>query len=208
MNRRKFIALTATGASATLAGCLPSVEQVEELPRPVLGNEESDVVLEVFEDLGCGSCRIYELNTFPTLEEEYIQSGKIRYEYYDFPIPVSQEWSYILGNASRAIQDRIGLDAFWDYKRAMLENQNNISMDIIKDEARKLGVEEIDTFVNDIQGGVYDPVLNSDKNYGESEYSVSATPTLVLNGQILSGQAGSNYDVLSSAIEQTIAEQN
>jgi protein-disulfide isomerase len=208
MNRRKFIALTATGVSATLAGCLPSVEQVEELPRPVLGDEQSDVTVEVFEDLGCPACRRYELNTFPTLSEEYIETGDIRYEYYDYVQPVNPQWSNILSNACRAIQDRVGMDAFWEYKRVILENQQNISMDIVENTAEELGIEKIDTFVNDIEGGVYDPVIEADYEYGSDEYNVSATPTIVLNGQVLSSQAIGNYSVLSSAIDQEIANQN
>lgn len=201
MDRRKFLALTGTGVAAGLAGCLPDVEQVEELPRPVLGDEESDVVLRVFEDLGCPACQTYNQTVQPPLLEEYVETGDIRYEYYDYVLPANPSWSNYLNNAVRGVQDRQGNQAFWDFKDAMYDNQDQIDIDIVRDEAEAVGVEDPDELANDADAGVYDPVIESDMDFGESEYSVSATPTLVLNGQVLSGAAGNDFDVLSGAIE-------
>ena len=204
MNRRKFLALTGAGATASLAGCLPDVEQVEELPRPVKGNEESDVVLRVFEDLGCPACRQYELNTYPSIEEDYINTDKIRYEYYDFVLPADPRWSNLLANAARGVQDRVGQDAFWEFVSGVFDNQNQLSTDVVRQQGESAGVEELDKWINDSEAGVYEPVVESDIDFGNNEYNVSGTPTLVLNDQVLSSQAAGDYQVVKSAIDSEL----
>lgn len=207
MNRRSFLALTGAGATASLAGCLPDVERVQELPRPVKGDEESEVVLRVFEDLGCPACRQYELNIVPSLEEDYIQNQEIRYEFYDYVIPANPEWSNVLANAARGVQDRAGNDAFWEFISAVFENQTQLSTELLREQGESVGVEEVDTWLNDSEAGVYEPVIESDIDLGNNEYDVSGTPTLVLNDQVLSSQAAGNYELLSSAIEEQLSSE-
>lgn len=201
MNRRKFLALSGTGVTATLAGCLPDVERVEELPRPVLGDEESDVVLRVFEDLGCPACAQYSTTVQPSLIEQYVDTGDIRYEFYDYVIPANPQLSRFLNNSARAVQDRQGNQAFWDFSKEIFENQSEAGLDLVTETAEQLGVENPDEMANKADAGVYNPVIESDIEFGENEYDVSATPTLVLNGEVLSSSAASNFDVLSNSIE-------
>lgn len=205
MNRREFILSATSGTAVALAGCLSNPSNgVKELPRPVLGDPDSSVVLKAFEDMACSHCRTYELEIVPSLIEDYIDTNKIRYEYYDFVIPVSSKWSPTLANAARGVQDRLGNEEFWDYKRTIFENQSNLSMDFLISEAESLGVEESDIFNNDIAGRRYSPVINDDKEYGKENYNVQGTPTLVLNDTVLQGQTVANYNILSDAIKESI----
>ena len=204
MNRRKYLALSGTGITATLAGCLPDIETVEELPRPVLGNEDSSVVLRVFEDLGCPACAQYSTTVQPSLVEEYVETGDIRYEFYDYVIPANPNLSRFLNNSARAVQDRQGNQAFWDFSKEIFENQADAGLDLVKETAEQLGVENPAEMANKADGGVYDPVIDSDIELGDNEYNVSATPTLVLNDQVLSSSTTSNFDALSNSIETAL----
>lgn len=204
MDRRTFLALTGSGATASLAGCLPDAETVQELPRPVKGDEESDTVLRVFEDLGCPACRQYNQGIVPSLEEEYIQTNEIRYEFYDYVLPANQRWSSVLANAARGVQERVGNDAFWEFIDGAFENQNQLSTEVLREIGEESGVEEVEVWLNDSEAGVYEPVIESDIEFGDNEYDVSGTPTLVLNDQVLSSQAAGNYQVLKSSIDQQL----
>lgn len=204
MKRREFTALLGTGMTASLAGCLPDVQTVDDLERPVIGDPESDVVLRVFEDLGCPACRRYEQGPFQSLKEEYIETEKIRYEFYDYVIPANPNWSQFLANAARGVQDRVGNDAFWNFTSEIFDNQRNLSNSVIRSAGENAGVEDIDEWENDAQGGVYDPVISDDAKFGENEYNVSATPTLVLNDTVLSNAATGDFTVLQSSIEQVL----
>lgn len=45
------------------------------------GDPEALVQVVEFSDFGCGYCRQFHLETFPTLREEYVETGKVRWKY-------------------------------------------------------------------------------------------------------------------------------
>lgn len=200
MDRRKFLAISGAGVAAGLAGCLPDTSRVEELPRPFIGDEDSSVVVEVYDDFACPSCRDFVLNELPAIDEEYIQNDLIRYEHHDYPIPVHSRWSSEMANAARAVQDRLGNESFFDYKTTLYENQQNISRDIILQEAEAVGVEDMNDFESDIESSMYRPVIQSDADEGQSR-GVQGTPTIFVNGDMLSDFS---QQTVSSVIEQNL----
>jgi len=71
--------------------------------RPVIVDPEADVVVQAFEDFTCGHCATYKLEHFPTIREEYIDPGEVRYEHWDFPIPVNETWAVPVASAARGV---------------------------------------------------------------------------------------------------------
>lgn len=45
------------------------------------GDAEAPIKIVEFSDFGCGYCRRFHTETFPTLEEEWIDSGKVQWKY-------------------------------------------------------------------------------------------------------------------------------
>ena len=45
------------------------------------GSDDAPVRVIEFSDFGCGYCRQFHLETYPTLEEEYIATGKVEWKY-------------------------------------------------------------------------------------------------------------------------------
>lgn len=198
MDRRKFLAITGSGVVASAAGCLSDpVDRVDELPRPVKGDPDSDVVVQVFEDLGCPACARYNQTVQPTIEDEYVSTDQIRYEHYDYVIPANPRLSSFLNNAARGVQDELGQDEFWDFIDWVFENQTQLSTGMVSDEVAARGITDPDSFVNVAQNGKYKPVIDSDQEFGSEEYNVSSTPTVVVSGQVVSPSA----EVISSAID-------
>ena len=46
-----------------------------------LGDPEAPIQILEFSDFGCGYCRQFHLETFPTLIEEYVDAGKVKWKY-------------------------------------------------------------------------------------------------------------------------------
>jgi len=198
MNRRTFTKLVGVGAVGSVAGCLSNVDTVDELPRPVLGYEESDITVRVFEDLGCPACARYEARVFPDVESQYIETDIIRYEFYDYVLPASPI-SGFLNNAARGVQDRVGNDAFWEFVSLVFDNQSQMDTDLTQELAGQVGVDEPEVLTNDAEGGVYDPVLESDKSFGQDNYGNLGTPTVVINDTVVDS---ADFNTISSAIDQ------
>ena len=45
------------------------------------GSEDAPIAVVEFSDYGCGYCRRFHTETFPTLMEEYVETGQVRWKY-------------------------------------------------------------------------------------------------------------------------------
>ncbi len=197
MNRRKFIAASAGAAGMAIAGCIELGETVDELPRPIKGDEDAPVTLEVFEDFACPACQDFITNVVPDLESEYIDEGDVQFHHYDWPIPTDNRWSYEMANAARAVQDREGEEAFFEYKELLYEDQSNISEDVLRTAAEEVGIEDVEGVLDDAANSVYQPVIDDDTEEG-NQLEVEVIPTVFVNGEMM---PDFSYETLTGAID-------
>ncbi len=191
LSRRSYLA--AGGAAATgLAGCLggssgsvpdcPEAPEgtVEEMPRPVVGDPEASVTVAVFEDFACPHCATYSLQVFPEIKSAYVDSGKIRYEHHDFPLPVSQKWSWAAASAARAVQNAADDATFFEYAHDLYENQGDYSMSLVSDLADGVGVTGCVAEVA-ARKLTYEPYLKAEQRRAKQR-GVPGTPAVFVNG--------------------------
>ena len=101
-NRRDFcqggaavaLAIAFVGASLlsfagpARADAVPVVELMapEALPDMVMGNEKAPVTIIEYASMTCPHCARFQENTFPELKKRYIDTGKVRYIFREFPL--------------------------------------------------------------------------------------------------------------------------
>src|SRR5262249_22728084 len=57
-----------------------------ELPETALGRSDAPVTIVQYASMTCPYCRKFQIETFPLLKKEYIDTGKVRYVLREFPI--------------------------------------------------------------------------------------------------------------------------
>ncbi|GGL43281.1 hypothetical protein GCM10009037_28450 [Halarchaeum grantii] len=208
--RRDYLATAGALGVGLLAGCLGSggdgssvdVEVVESMPTPVRGDPDADVTVQVFEDYACPHCATYATEVAPRVFEEYATPGTIRYEHHDFPIPVSETWSWAGANAARAVQEQVDVEAFFEYTHDLFANQGayvgqgDAGYDFLGSTAEEYGADA-DAVVRAAKGGKYDPVLRAGKQAGR-DMGLDGTPEVYVNG---SATDGYEYGTVRDAIE-------
>ena len=168
--------------------------------RPTLGDPQSDVVVQVFEDFTCGHCASYTANHFPTIREEYIEPGEIRYEHWDWPIPVNETWAVPVASAARGVGVRDGDEAFFEFASAAYESQGSYSGEAIGAAAEAAGADPC-AAMSDARFATYGEASADDRSEGES-MGVSGTPTIFVNGNPV--EEGYGAQSIAAAIESEL----
>ena len=77
------------GANAAMKTAMPTtqVDMREALPQNhVLGNPNAPVAIYEFSSLGCFHCQDFHVDLLPRLKEEFIDTGKVKLIFADFPL--------------------------------------------------------------------------------------------------------------------------
>jgi len=177
-----------------------------QLPPPVRGDPEAGVTLAVYEDFACPHCRDYNENGYPGLAEAFVDTGRIRYEHRDLPIPVLDPESFEAASAARSVQDRHGDEAFWEYADALFANQNALGAEtpaLYADLAADLGYEG-GPVRTDAVDQAYANTVGDDRE-GGVDAGVEGTPGFVVNGEVVANGFGdATVDTVRSAIEERL----
>jgi len=159
----------------------PSRQSIDLDDDPVLGDENAPVTIVSFEDFQCPFCKRSFDQTFPQLKKEYIDTGKVKYVYRDFPLSFHPEAQ----PAAEAAECADEQGKFWEMHDLIFQNQAIMSNSAYKQWAEQLGLDTAQ-FNDCLDSGKYRQEVQSDSNYG-SQVGVSGTPTFFINGIRLVG---------------------
>ena len=138
--------------------------------NPVLGNNSAKVVMLEFIDYECYYCRLYVRETFPSIQDQYIDTGKIRYVVMDYPL---QTYSQKAAEASHCAADQ---GKFWEIHKLMMEKPNLLSSPISYAEPLELDEE---TFKKCLDDGKYVDAVFDDRVQA-LQAGVMGTPEFII----------------------------
>lgn len=148
---------------------------------PVLGDQNAPVTIIEFSDFECPFCKRFFSNTLPQLTREYIDTGKVKLVYRDFPLSFHP-------NAQKAAEAGECADdqgKFWEMHDKIFENQQAIGIADLKSYAASLGLDTSE-FNSCLDSGKHVKEIQKDISDG-SKYGASGTPTFFINGIKLVG---------------------
>lgn len=145
----------------------------------VLGDPQAPILLVEFADAQCPFCRQFAIQTWPTIVQKYIRTGKVRMELRltDFLGPDSTR-------AARALEGAALQDKMWDASARFYEVQGRENTGYVTDAFLRQvlgGVRglDVDQVMRDRSGSQVRDELGAVKSM-LSRYGVSSTPTLLV----------------------------
>jgi protein-disulfide isomerase len=198
ITRREFVvsagALVAT--AALFSSALPAFAQSqEELMRPgplpdlVLGKADAPVTIIEYASMTCPHCANFHKTTYPALKEKYIDTGKVRFIFREFPLDELAVAASMLarcsakgGSGEKAIALIDVLFASQD-KWAVRD-----PLPALLQISKQAGFTQatFDECLKDQK--LYNDILAM-RERGSKEYKVESTPTLFVNGKMQKGGA-------------------
>ena len=106
----------------------------------VLGDPDAPVTIIEFSDYQCAYCGRHYTQTLPLIKSEYIDTGKVKLVFRDFPLASLHPMAIPSAEAAECVRDVAGNDeAYFEYHDIIFENQNLLSTDNLKSWAKDLG---------------------------------------------------------------------
>jgi protein-disulfide isomerase len=199
-SRRAFTAILSLAGLAALPGLTPfelvgnaSAQNVpaELLAKPMalpeigLGSAKAPVTIVEYASLSCPHCAAFAENVFPMLRQKYIDTGKVRFVFREFPLDIKAAAASMLARC-------IGKDDAEKYFGALhlLFQQQELLMAETKATLMLVGKqagmseEAVEVCAKD------QPLLDKisvDQRFAFDVLKVDATPTFFVNGERLKG---------------------
>jgi protein-disulfide isomerase len=101
----------------------------------VMGKKDAPVTMIEFSDYQCPFCKRFFETTLPTLKAEYIDSGKVRYVFRDFPLDQIHPHARKAAEAAQCAGDQ---GKYWEMHDLLFQNQQALQVESLKAHARSL----------------------------------------------------------------------
>ena len=168
-------------------------------PVLVMGSPDAPVTIDDYSSLGCPHCADFHLNTLPKIKKDFIDTGKVKFVFHEFPldkasvdgallvgcVPAAQAWDAI--NLLYYQQDKWAHDEKYDDK--LVGYGQMLGLTEAKVKACLADDKKRDAF---LQGRV-DAV---------KKYNIEGTPTFIFNDGKARMMGAQPYDQVANAIKQ------
>lgn len=109
-----------------LSGSAPSTvtrQTVAVGNLPPLGSANAKVTLIEFSDYQCPFCARHFTQAEPQIKKDYLDTGKVKFYYRDFPLPQIHPGAQKAAEAARCAGDQ---NKYWEYHDLIFQNQQTI----------------------------------------------------------------------------------
>jgi protein-disulfide isomerase len=191
-------------ANAALAGgAAPAAAQavnLAELHQPgplgdkILGSDKAPVTIVEYASLTCGHCANFHARTFPSLKQKYIDTGKVRLIFREFPTQPAEVAiaGFMLARCSGDNYFPL-LDALFEQQKSWATDPYNGFLRIAKQAGFTQQTFEACLKDSKLAGEIQQVALR-----GNEKFKVESTPTFFINGHRVVG------DIAPAELEKVI----
>lgn len=188
-------------APAPAAAPLPALQQV--LAERSIGSPDAPVTIHEFASLSCPHCAAFSTETYPQLKKNYIDTGKARIVFHDFPLNRPALDASVVARCAQP-------DRFFALISMLFEQQQQwVTKDNYRDELKKrailagVGPATADACMADkpMMEGVVK--MRTD---AETTFKVNSTPTFVFNDDKARLVGAQDYATFAATIDKLAGE--
>jgi protein-disulfide isomerase len=142
---------------------------------PSLGGERAVLTLVEFSDYQCPFCGRHARETFPQIRRDYIDTGKLKYVFRDFPLGAIHGDALKAAEAAHCAAEQ---GKYWQMHDRLFANQRALGEAQLSLHAQALGLNP-QAFGQCLDSGKYAPEIRKDLEDG-AKAGVRGTPTFFL----------------------------
>ena len=214
ITRRAFTtALSLTGLAA-LAGLSPlrlitgamaqspaDVAKPVSLPDMALGPANAPVTVTEYASMTCPHCAAFNAEVFPKIKSTYIDTGKIRYVFREFPLDIKAAAGSMLARC--IAKDDAG--KYFAVVDMLFKQQSDWVMKNTTETLTRIG-KQAGLSAKAVEDCLKDQALldkiAADQKYAAEVLKVNSTPTFFINGDVIKGEA--SFDEFDKKIKSLL----
>ena len=197
LNRRKFVQTVSVAAAASISTGLfvPSIAfaardaDAAEIARPpaigdmVLGKADAPVTIIEYASATCPHCARFHTGTFVELKKQYIDTGKVRFIFREFPFDDLAFAAFMLARCAPRDKYFPMLDELFEKQQVWV--RNNPREELFK--IAKLAGFTTESFDKCLKNETVAKGIHEIRKLANEKYGVNSTPTFYINGKLLQG---------------------
>ena len=206
ITRRAFTAALSLTGLGLLAGLSPlrliteamaqtaaDVAKPVSLPDMALGPANATVTITEYASMTCPHCADFNEKVFPKLKSEYIDTGKVRYVFREFPLDIKAAAGSMLARC--VAKDDAGkyfavIDMLFRQQNDwVLKNTTETLIRIGKQAG--LSGQQVEDCLKD--QALLDKIA-ADQKYASEVLKVNSTPSFFINGEMVKGSTFEDFD--------------
>jgi protein-disulfide isomerase len=198
--RNIWLFLAALILSAPILGGAPPALAQEQTPQQtpedrVLGKADAPITIFEYASLTCPHCAAFDRETLPKVKENWIDTGKAKLIFRDFPLDGLALRAAMLARCAPP-------DRFYGFIDTLFQSQQTWEhakdpMEALEHIARLGGMTE-DQFKSCMKNEQVSNAVVGSETLAQKEYGVNSTPTFFINGTKIEG--AQPYDAFDKAL--------
>lgn len=153
-----------------------------------LGKADAPVTVIEFASVTCPHCADFSEAILPAIKAKYIDTGKVKFVFREFPTP-PQGLSFVGSVLARCAGEKGGADAYFMVIDTLFRTQRAWISDNAKVELQKIaaqiGMDQV-AFDACMQRQDLLDLINDNVKEASEVYNINATPSFVIDGEVLS----------------------
>jgi protein-disulfide isomerase len=184
---RTLLALLAVLALPAVAS--PQAKFIGIDDDPQLGKADAKVTIIEFGDYQCPLCRAFWRETLPRIKKEYVDTGRVRIVFRDFPIQDVHPEATVTAMAAECAEDQ---GKYWEFHDKAFREQDRRSRDVVR-----YTVADVKRWATEVglEAAAFNECLDSERHKAEvqkdykdgADIGMNGTPVFFINGRALVG---------------------
>lgn len=171
-----------------MAQSAADVAKPVSLPDMALGPNDAAVTITEYASMTCPHCAVFNEQVFPKIKKEYIDTGKVRYIFREFPLDIKAAAGSML---SRCIANG-DAPKYFAVTDMLFRQQNDWVLKNTTETLTRIG-KQAGLTQQQVEACLKDQALldkiAADQKYASDVLKVDSTPTFFINGEKIKGEA-------------------
>jgi protein-disulfide isomerase len=157
----------------------PQIEKIDAVVAvgriPAKGRKDAPLTLIEFSDYQCPFCKRHVEQTVPELVKQYVDTGKARYVFRDFPLTAIHPQASKAAEAARCAGDQ---GKYWEMHDRLFANQKELAPAKLPEHATAIGLDGA-KFQQCLDSGKYTQAVQNDID-DATKLGMRGTPTVIV----------------------------